>query len=84
MTPNDLVFVTLFISESLRCSGREISTLFVLRGWPIIMYSVFSGFALSLFIRIHSEMFLNSVWAFVSRTSILLEINVTCVSSYTC
>ena len=49
------------------------STLFVLSGWPIIMYSVYFGVALSLFIRIHSEMFLNSLWTFVSRSSVLLD-----------
>ena len=41
----------------------------------------FYGFALSLFISIHSEMLLYSLWIFVSRSSMLLDVNVTCVSS---
>ena len=41
----------------------------------------FFGFALSFFIRIRSQMFLNSLRVFVSRTSMLLDVNVTCVSS---
>ena len=65
-TLNYLVFATRFISKSLRCSG--------------FVFSYF-GTALSLFIRIHSEMFLNSLWAFVSSHSMLLDVNVTCVSS---
>ena len=49
ITPNDLVFATYFIPESIKCSCFEISTLFVLRGWSIIMYSVFLG-VLALFV----------------------------------
>ena len=41
----------------------------------------FFGFALSFFIRIRSEMFLNSLRVFVSRTSRLLNVNISCVSS---
>ena len=47
----------------------------------MIMSSVFFGFALSLFIRIHSETFLDYFRVFVSRSSVLLDVNVTCVSS---
>ena len=50
-------------------------------GCPIIMYSVLFGFAHSLFIHIHSELLLNSLWAFVKRTSMLLNVHVICVLS---
>ena len=76
-TPSDFVFATRFISESLRFSGSETSTSLILRGWPIIMYSVFLGLALSLFTLIHSEIFLNSLWAFVIKSSTLLDVKVT-------
>ena len=61
MTPSDFVFFARFISELFSISGSETSNLLSLRGWPINMYSVVLGLAVSLLILIHSEMLRSSL-----------------------
>ena len=62
-------------------SAFEIFNVFTLREWPIIMYSVFAGLGLSLFILFHSERLSNPCCISKTSFSILSDAIVTLVSS---
>ena len=79
--PSDFVSLTRLISEPFSMSDSWDNILLVLRGCPIIMYSVFCGLILNLLILIHSEILIISSWALSKSSSVRSDVKVTWVSS---